>query len=163
MSNNIQKWVSRFVLLITIASIIAACSGPLNIVKRRYEPGYYLQWTASKGHTNTDAQRSQREPLLIASSDKASPVYLTHTRETFLVKEETSPQDTVLASDSAIVKSNRTESSKKIAVDSGNDLVSSTDSINSLERRTKIHNFDKFRIASAVLSILSALLVGLMR
>ena len=129
MSNNLQKWVSRFVLLITIASTIAACSSPLSIVKRRYEPGYYLQYSASKGHTNTDAQRSQQEPLCIASSDTASPVYLTHTSENFLVNEETSPQDTVLASDSAIVKSNRTESSKKIAVDSGNDLVSSTDSI----------------------------------
>jgi hypothetical protein len=95
---NLQKWVSRFVVLIIIASTLAACSGPQRIVKRRYQPGYYLQWTASKGYTNTDAERSQRESLLIASSDAASPICLTRKRENFLVNEETSPLDAVLSS-----------------------------------------------------------------
>lgn len=48
MHANNQKRVLRSVFLFAGFAILAACSTPISVVKRRYEPGYHVQWSKSK-------------------------------------------------------------------------------------------------------------------
>ena len=102
----------RILCLFACVSLIISCSGPLSIVKRRYEPGFYVQWPSKTIHDAPTREQVSDSPILAAA--EAS-------RDEQTSNEEIKPKGFVVESKSPALIESRQE--PKISIEPDLDTV----------------------------------------